>query len=376
MADAPPAGAVPASSAPLLPSERALAVGLYLAIGAATLAAVAAIGLVARTYPVFIGLGAVSYILGLRHGVDADHICAIDNTTRKLLQDGERPLTVGTWFSLGHSTVVVGLIVGLVLAVDTFSKAVPALQSTGFLIGTAASGVFLYAIALVNLLIAIEIYRLFRALRAGTMDYAALEENLAKRGFMNRYFGGLFRLVRRPWQMYPVGVLFGLGFDTATEVAVIALALRFGTGSGAVPIGFVLLLPVLFTLGMVLTDTSDGITMRYAYGWAFRSPLRKVYYNLTITVISVLVAFAVGTFEVLGVVATELGLTGGAWSFVNYVNGEASWEYLGFVIVGLFVVAWLVALAVYRWRRYEERGLGPRPPPGAEDRAPVPAGPP
>jgi nickel/cobalt transporter (NiCoT) family protein len=344
------------------PREKAVVTAVYLGIVAATALGFAAIGLIARTYPVFIGLAALAYILGLRHGVDADHISAIDNTTRKLLQQEKRPLAVGSWFSLGHSTIVVALIVALVFAVDAVARIVPVIAAAGTVIGTAVSGSFLYLIGLINLVIAIEIYRIFRGLRRGELDPAALEEQLGKRGFMNRYFGGLFRLVNEPWQIYPVGVLFGLGFDTATEVAIIALTLKFGTGTGAVPVWMVLCLPFLFTCGMVLTDTTDGILMRLAYGWAFLRPIRKVYYNLTITIISVLVAFAVGTLETLAVVSRELGLVSGPWRFVAYVNGETAWEYLGFVIIGLFAAAWLVAIAVYRHNRYEELGAGGAPP--------------
>jgi nickel/cobalt transporter (NiCoT) family protein len=357
-----PINVPPAAPAVFLPRERALVTAIFLGILAATAVGFAAIGLIARVFPVFIGLAALSYILGLRHGVDADHISAIDNTTRKLLQQGKRPLTVGTWFSLGHSTIVIALIVALVVAVDAVAKVVPAIAAVGTVIGTGVSGAFLYLIALINLVIALEIYRIFRQLRTGQLDAAALDEQLAKRGFMNRYFGGLFRLVNEPWQIYPVGVLFGLGFDTATEVAIIALTLKFGTGTGAVPVWMVLTLPFLFTCGMVLTDTADGILMRFAYGWAFLKPIRKVYYNLTITVISILVAFAVGTLETLAVVRSELGLRGGLWGTIGYVNSETAWEYLGFVIIGIFAVSWLVAVAVYRHNRYEEGEVAILPP--------------
>ncbi|MGB6501569.1 MAG: HoxN/HupN/NixA family nickel/cobalt transporter [Thermoplasmata archaeon] len=355
-------GGPPAAAIVFAPRERVLVLAIYLGILAATAVGFAAVGLIARTFPVFIGLAALSYILGLRHGVDADHISAIDNTTRKLLQQGKRPLTVGTWFSLGHSTIVVALIVALVVAVDAVSSVIPAIATVGTLIGTGVSGAFLYLIGLINLVIAIEIYRIFRRLRSGELDAKGLDEQLAKRGFMNRYFGGLFRLVNEPWQIYPVGVLFGLGFDTATEVAIIALTLKFGTGGGAVPIWMVLTLPFLFTCGMVLTDTTDGILMRFAYGWAFLKPIRKVFYNLTITVISILVAFAVGTLEALSVVRAELGLSGGIWGDVAYLNSETAWEYLGFVIIGIFAVSWLVAVAIYRHYRYEEQGFGGPPP--------------
>jgi high-affinity nickel-transport protein len=357
--------------------ERGIVVFIVLAIVVATACGFAGIGLIARTYPVFVGLGALAYVLGLRHGVDADHISAIDNTTRKLLQQEKRPLTVGTWFSLGHSTIVVALIVALVFAVDAVASIIPTIAALGTLIGTVVSGTFLYLIGVINLVIALEVYRIFRQLRTGALDARGLEEQLSKRGFMNRYFGGLFKLVNEPWQIYPVGVLFGLGFDTATEVAIIALALKFGTGAGAVPVWMVLMLPFLFTCGMVLTDTVDGIAMRFAYGWAFLNPIRKVYYNLTITIISVLVAFAVGGLETLAVASSELKLSGGIWGFVNLVNSETAWEYLGFVIIGIFVVSWLVAIALYRYRGYEKKGFGGGPPsPLAEEAPAISVGPP
>jgi high-affinity nickel-transport protein len=334
-----------------LKREKLLLASLYGAIIVATAIVFVAVGLIGRTWPVFLGLAPLSYVLGLRHGVDADHISAIDNTTRKLLQQDQRPLTVGTWFSLGHSSIVVGLIVALVLAYNAVSSVVPALAAAGGLVGVAVSGGFLWIIGLINLVIAIEIYRIFKQLRRGQLDQKGLDEQLNKRGFMSRYFGRLFRIVNKPWQMYPVGVLFGLGFDTATEVFIITLALKYGSGAGGVPLWAVLTLPALFTVGMVLVDTTDGVMMRFAYGWAFLAPIRKIYYNLTITIISVLVAFVIGGVEVLGVIAGELRLTGGVWSAVNFVNGTSAWEYVGFAIIGLFAIAWLVSMAVYKDRK-------------------------
>ena len=224
-------------------------------------------------------------------------ICAIDNTTRKLLQQGKKPYTVGTWFSLGHSTIVMGMLVGLVVAARFILSTYPTFASVGAIVGTAISGGFLYVIALINLLIFWEVYLIFRQLRAGSLDNERLEAQLNNRGFMNRYFNWLFKFVNEPWQIYPVGVLFGLGFDTATEVTLIAITVTVGTAAVGFPLWAVLLLPFLFACGMVLTDTSDGLSMRYAYGWAFAKPIRKVFYNLTLTLISVLVAFIVGTIE-------------------------------------------------------------------------------
>jgi len=363
----------------LTASERTRIALIYAAIGVATALGLAATFLIGRTYGIFIGLGILAYTLGLRHGVDADHICAIDNTTRKLLQQGKRPYTVGTWFSLGHSTVVMGMLVGLVVAARFILATYPTFASVGAVLGTAISGGFLYLIALINLLIFWEVYQIFRQLRRGVLDQPALEAQLNGRGFMNRYFGFLFRFVNEPWQIYPVGLLFGLGFDTATEVTLIAITVTVGTAAAGVPLWTVLVLPFLFTCGMVLTDTSDGIGMRYAYGWAFAKPIRKVYYNLTMTVISVLVAFVIGTIELLAVVASELHLVGGPlgfWSAMNWLSNAGGpygldvWGYVGIGIVALFIGAWLVAMAIYRWKRFEEVGLGGPPPPGKIGDAP------
>lgn len=352
--------------------EEGVAVSLlFLGIFLATVAGFAAAWSVGRSYGLFLSLGILAYTLGLRHGVDADHICAIDSTTRKLLQDRQRPYTVGTWFSLGHSTIVIALLVGLVVAARWVLASLPTLATVGGLIGTAVSGGFLYVIAFINLLILLEVYRIFQRLRQGSLDGAQLERELSGRGFMNRYFGFLFRFVRRPWQMYPVGVVFGLGFDTATEVALIAVTLTVGTASAGFPVWAILLLPFLFTCGMVLVDTSDGIGMRFAYGWAFVKPVRKVYYNLTMTVISVLVAFVIGTIEFLGVAVAEFHLSGGPlglWGAFGWLNRGVGagqfdiWGYVGIAIVAVFVGAWLVAMAVYRWKHLEESPFPPVPP--------------
>ena len=348
--------------------ERVGAVLIFAIIGAATLVGLLATWLIGRTYGVFFGLGILAYTLGLRHGVDADHICAIDNTTRKLLQQGKRPYTVGTWFSLGHSTVVVAMLAALVVAARFVLSAYPTFASVGAVLGTAISGGFLYVIALVNLLIFWEVYQIFRRLRTGALDHRALEEQLNNRGFMNRYFGFLFRFVNEPWQIYPVGVLFGLGFDTATEVTLIAITVTVGTAASGFPLWMILVLPFLFTCGMVLTDTSDGLGMRYAYGWAFAKPIRKVYYNLTMTVISVLVAFVIGTIEVLAVLAQEFHLSGGPfgfWSSMDWLSNASGpyglnvWGYVGIGIVVLFLGCWLVAMAIYRWKNYEAIGFAP-----------------
>jgi nickel/cobalt transporter (NiCoT) family protein len=312
----------------------------------------------------FTGLAITAYILGIRHGFDADHIAAIDNTTRKLLNDGERPLTVGTWFSLGHSTIVGAMVVGLVVAAEFIQRQYATFASVGAVVGTLISGTFLFIIGLVNAIIVVEVYRIFRSLKNRELDQPALDAQMEKRGFLYRYFGRLFKVIRKPWQIYPIGVLFGLGFDTATEVLLIGIAVVIAT-SGSIPLWAVLILPLLFTCGMVLSDTTDGFAMRYAYGWAFLKPIRKIYYNLTLTIISVLVAFVIGGVELLQVTSSELGWSGPFWSWLNSLDFES----LGIGIVFLFVGAWLCAMAIYRIKRYEEVGLA------AETLPPSPPGP-
>ncbi|MFI0942627.1 HoxN/HupN/NixA family nickel/cobalt transporter [Streptomyces sp. NPDC021020] len=300
-----------------------------------------------------IGIGVTAYTLGMRHAFDADHIAAIDNTTRKLMHEGKRPLSVGFWFSLGHSSIVFGLAVLLSLGIKSLSDPVEnddsQLHSVTGWIGTTVSGTFLYAIAIINLLILAGIWKVFRQMRGGHFDEAALEEHLNNRGFMNRLLGRVMKSITKPWQMYPLGLLFGLGFDTATEIALLVLA-----GSGAasgLPWYAILCLPVLFAAGMCLLDTIDGSFMNFAYEWAFSKPVRKVYYNLTITGLSVAVALIIGTVELLGLVSDKAGLHGAFWDWI----GGLDLNIVGYVIVGLFFATWAVAVAVWKFGNIEEK---------------------
>ncbi|MFJ2813438.1 HoxN/HupN/NixA family nickel/cobalt transporter [Streptomyces sp. NPDC087294] len=300
-----------------------------------------------------IGIGVTAYTLGMRHAFDADHIAAIDNTTRKLMGEGQRPLSVGFWFSLGHSSIVFGLALLLSLGVRTLAGPVrddgSRLHDVTGLIGTTVSGTFLYVIAGINLVILAGIWKVFRRMRSGHFDEAALEEQLNNRGLMNRILGRFMKSITKSWQMYPLGLLFGLGFDTATEIALLVLA-----GSGAasgLPWYAILCLPVLFAAGMSLLDTIDGSFMNFAYGWAFSKPVRKVYYNLTITGLSVAVALIIGTVELLGLLAEKLDLHGPFWDWV----GGLDLNIVGFVIVGLFFATWVIALLVWKFGRIEEK---------------------
>jgi high-affinity nickel-transport protein len=300
-----------------------------------------------------VGVGFTAYTLGLRHAFDADHISAIDNTTRKLMNDGQRPLSVGFFFSLGHSSIVFLLSFALSIGVRSLAGPVrndhSSLHQVTGIVGTTVSGTFLYLIAALNIVILTSIIKIFRRMRRGDFDEQALEHELAHRGFMNRFFGKYMNGVRQPWHMYPVGLLFGLGFDTATEVGLLVLA--GGAAGAGLPFYAILALPILFAAGMSLLDTLDGTFMNFAYGWAFLRPVRKVYYNITITGLSVAVAFAIGTIEILSLIAQEANLTGGFWDyFQNFDINHA-----GFIIVGLFVLTWVIALGVWRFGHIEDK---------------------
>ncbi len=300
-----------------------------------------------------LGTGVLAYSFGLRHAFDADHISAIDNTTRKLLAEGQKPLSTGFFFSLGHSSVVMALAVLLNFGIKALyaqvSNSRSSLQHWTNIFGTGVSGVFLYVIAALNLVVLVGIVKVFRAMRQGAFDDDELERQLDSRGLLFRFLGPLARRIDTPWKMYPIGVLFGLGFDTSTEVAL--LVLSGSAVAGGLPFWAILSLPLLFAAGMSLMDTADGAFMRFAYGWAFAKPVRKVYYNLAVTGLSVTVAFLIGTIELLGLAATDFHLRGAGWRFLADFNINTA----GFVIVGLFAVTWIVALGVWRYGRVEER---------------------
>jgi high-affinity nickel-transport protein len=300
-----------------------------------------------------VGTGILAYTLGLRHAFDADHISAIDNTTRRLMQRGDRPLSTGLWFSLGHSTAVLALTVligaGLRAAAQAVGGHDSAFHHYSGIIGTLVSGGFLYLIALLNMVVLLGIWRAFRDLRRGDLDMDELDRQLDERGLMMRFFGGLSRTVDAPWKLYPVGLLFGVGFDTASEVAL--LVISGGAVASGMPLWAILSLPLLFAAGMSMLDSMDGTFMNFAYGWAFSKPVRKIYYNLTITGLSVGVAFLIGTVELFSVIVSELHLRSGVWSWA----GSFDINRAGFLVVALFVVVWAASLAVWKLGKLDDR---------------------
>jgi nickel/cobalt transporter (NiCoT) family protein len=300
-----------------------------------------------------VGTGVTAYTLGLRHAFDADHISAIDNTTRKLMADGKRPVSVGFFFSLGHSTIVFMLAFLFAIGVRALDGQVTdhgsTLHTVTGWIGTGVSGTFLYAIAALNVVILWGIVSVFLKMRAGIYDEHELERRLNSRGMMNRWFGRFTRTITKPWQMYPIGVLFGLGFDTASEVALLFLAA--GAAGAGLPFYAILCLPILFAAGMSLLDTIDGSFMNFAYGWAFSKPVRKVFYNIMITGLSVFVSLSIGTIELVGLAAQKLNAQGAFWVWWENVDVNT----LGFIIVGVFVATWAIALAVWHFGQIERR---------------------
>jgi high-affinity nickel-transport protein len=302
-------------------------------------------------HPILLGTALLAYTFGLRHAVDADHISAIDNVTRKLMQDRRQPVAVGFYFSLGHSTVVVALSIAIAVAAAVVKNALPAMQSVGGLIGTSISAAFLLLIAVINIVVLADIVRAFAAVRRGEpyCDHS-VDDMLDRRGLVGRLFRPLLKVVDRSWKMYPIGLLFGLGFDTATEVGLLGIA-AVEAGKG-LPVFDILIFPLLFTAGMSLLDTTDGVLMLAAYGWAFVKPIRKIYYNMTVTLVSVLVALVIGGIEAASVVAQHLQLRAGPWHVIDSVG--AQFGTIGFVVAGIFIASWAIAALIYRIKGYDD----------------------
>ncbi len=334
--------------------ERRRLAGFFGGVGLLHVAGWGLLFAVAAGQPTILALGGLAYTFGLRHAFDADHIAAIDNTTRKLLQDGRKPVGVGFFFSLGHSTVVFVIAAALGLTVKWIVDGVASdggqLRSIGGVLGTVVSGGFLVMIGVLNLVILLDILRVYRRLKAGGYDDKSLELDLTAGGLMSRIFGRLFRVIRHSWQMYPIGFLFGLGFDTASEVAI--LAISAGAAAKGLPFVAVIALPLIFAAGMSLMDTADGAFMAKAYSWAFTSPIRKVFYNLTMTSLSVFVALFIGMIELMQALIQAFDLKGGVFAAIAGFDliGRA-----GYVVVAAFVVAWGAALLIYKARRIDER---------------------
>ncbi len=328
--------------------ERRRLAGFFGGVGLLHLAGWGLLIAVAAGRPTILALGGLAYTFGLRHAFDADHIAAIDNTTRKLLQDGRKPVGVGFFFSLGHSTVVFLVAAALGLTVKWVVDG--QMRTTGGIVGTIVSGCFLLLVGLLNLVILAGVVGVYRKLRSGEFDEASMELDLSAGGFMSRIFGRLFRVISHSWQMYPIGFLFGLGFDTATEVAI--LAISAGAAANGLPFVAVIALPLIFAAGMSLMDTADGAFMAKAYSWAFTSPIRKVFYNLTMTSLSVFVALFVGSIEIIQALIQAFDLKGGVFGAIAAFDlvGRA-----GYFIVAAFVLAWVAALLIYKARRIDER---------------------
>jgi high-affinity nickel-transport protein len=301
--------------------------------------------------PLLLGTALLAYTFGLRHAVDADHIAAIDNVTRKLMQEGKRPVAVGFFFSLGHSTVVIVMSVAIAFAAALVQSRFDAFKDIGGVVSTLISSAFLFAIAFVNILIFTSIYRTFRSVKRGERFVDEdLDILLNGRGFLARLFRPLFRMVTRSWHLFPIGFLFGLGFDTATEVALFGISAA--QASKGLSLGTILVFPALFTAGMSLIDTTDSILMLGAYGWAFMKPIRKLFYNLTITFVSVVVAIVIGGIETLGLIGDRLSLQGPFWDFIGRLN--ENFGLLGYIIIGVFAFSWIASMVIYRIRRYDE----------------------
>jgi nickel/cobalt transporter (NiCoT) family protein len=300
--------------------------------------------------PFLLGTAFLAYTFGLRHAVDADHIAAIDNVTRKLMQQGKRPVSVGFFFSLGHSTIVVVACVIVYSVAVAVEKQFEVIKEFGVIVGTSVSAFFLIAIAMMNIVILQNVWRTFEEVRKGRCYRGQTSEMLMGGGIMGRLFRPLFRILSRTWHMYPIGFLFGLGFDTASEIAL--LGISAAVAARGLSVGVMAVFPALFTAGMTLVDTADGILMVGAYGWAFIKPIRKLYYNLTITFVSVLVAFVVGGIEAVGLVKDHLNLTGGIWDLIGRLNDN--FGTLGILIIGVFVLSWIGSVIFYRVNRFDK----------------------
>jgi high-affinity nickel-transport protein len=326
-------------------------VGIYGVLAVANVAAWAWALIAFRDYPVLLGTAFLAYGFGLRHAVDADHIAAIDNVTRKLMQEGKRPVAVGFYFSLGHSTVVLLATAVIALTASALQNRFAAFKEVGGIVGTSVSALFLLAIAIVNIIVLAAIYRTFQAARRGErLIEDDLNAFLAQRGIVGRLLRPLFRLIGKSWHMYPLGFLFGLGFDTASEIGLLGIAAA--EASHGLSPWSILVFPALFTAGMSLVDTTDSVLMLGAYGWAFVKPIRKLYYNMTITFVSVLVAVIVGGIEALGLIADRLSLEGTFWGMIGALN--ENFGSLGYVIIAVFAISWFLSVVVYRLKRYDE----------------------
>jgi len=332
-------------------STKAKVVALYGLLGAFNLGAWCWAFVAFHRFPVLLGTAFLAYSFGLRHAVDADHIAAIDNVTRKLMQQGKRPVAVGLMFSLGHSTIVIVGSIAIAATALALQHRIDSVRESGGVIGTLVSALFLFAIALVNLIVLQAVIRSFMRVRRGEPyveeDFDLL---LGNRGFLSRLFRPMFNLIRTSWHMYPLGILFGLGFDTATEIGL--LGISAAEASKGLSLSSILVFPALFAAGMSLIDSTDNILMLGAYGWAFVKPVRKLYYNITITSVSVVVALAVGGIEALGLMVNQFHLTGGVWGLVGKLNDN--FGMLGYGIVALFALSWVLSIVIYKWRRFDD----------------------
>jgi high-affinity nickel-transport protein len=342
------------------PGLRAKIVGIYALLFSLNLILWSLSVFTSLHYPVFLLLAATAYTLGLRHAFDADHIAAIDNVTRKLMQEKKKPVTVGLFFSLGHSSVVVVVAVLIGLGASALRQGIQngnsGLETTAGLVGTSISALFLFAMGFINMVILVQIVRTFRQVtQGGIYDEEVVEAALNQRGFFARIFRGLFTSIDASWKMYPVGFLFGLGFDTATEIGLFVIAGTIGVYH--IPFYSAFLLPLMFAAGMTLMDTSDSIMMLGAYGWAFVKPIRKLFYNMTITLISVLVALIIGGLETLSILEASLNLRGGLWDFIAGSTSDSNFGWVGAGIIAIFLLSWVVSTIIYRVNRYDDLEL-------------------